>query len=122
MNQEANDVDKGQASTAKEAEEEESGVFLNKRKWKTVTLTSVTAVSHDSFIYRFAFASPDLELGLPVGQHVFVRLRRKITTGQAEGGELVQRAYSPVSPPNAKGHIDLLVKCVFPQLSCRGYQ
>ena len=114
------DVDK--APKAQEAEEEESGVFLNKRKWKAVALTSVTTVSHDSFIYRFAFPSQDSELGLPVGQHVFVRLRRKTTTGQAEGGELVQRAYTPVSPPNAKGHIDLLVKCVFPQLSCRGYQ
>jgi nitrate reductase (NAD(P)H) len=94
----------------KDPEPEESHVFLNKRKWGAVTLTSVIPASHDSFIFKFALPSPDLELGLPVGQHVFVRLRRKTSTKGSTEGELAQRAYTPVSPQNAKGHIELLVK------------
>jgi nitrate reductase (NAD(P)H) len=42
-------------------------------------------------------------------------LRRKIT-GQEKGeiveGELVQRAYTPVSMQNDTGFIDMLIKCV----------
>lgn len=61
----------------------------------------------------------------PTGQHVFVRLRRKapretISEEDRENaefeetrvveGEMVQRAYTPVSSASAKGHIDLLIK------------
>jgi nitrate reductase (NAD(P)H) len=41
-----------------------------------------------------------------MGQHVFVRLRRKTT------GELVQRAYTPVLKRDENGVVDLLVKWV----------
>jgi len=116
LNEETNVADSGPCSQPPEEEQHHDRVFLDKRKWQAVTLTSVTAASHDSFIYSFAFPSPDLAVGLPVGQHVFVRLRRKTST--QGGGEMVQRAYTPVSPPNAKGHIELLVKYVpFPHLS-----
>lgn len=61
----------------------------------------------------------------PTGQHVFVRLRRKAPRRSTLGddsektefeetevveGEMVQRAYTPVSSATAKGHIDLLIK------------
>ncbi|KAF8332411.1 uncharacterized protein EI90DRAFT_3280670 [Cantharellus anzutake] len=85
-----------------------SVVFLDRRKWKAARLVGVTGVSHDSFIYRFALESPEQPLGLPVGQHVFVRLRRKTT------GEMVQRAYTPVSQQDEHGHIDLLIKLYLP--------
>ena len=65
-------------------------------------------MSHDSAIYRFALASPEQALGLPVGQHVYARLRRK------DSGEAVQRAYTPVSQQSDRGHIDLLIKYVLP--------
>jgi hypothetical protein len=115
--EEANVVERGPCSQPPEEVPLHDHVFLDKRKWQAVTLTSVTAASHDSFIYSFALPTPDLALGLRVGQHVFVRLKRK-TSAQGGGGEMIQRAYTPVSPPNAKGHIDLLVKYVpFPPLS-----
>jgi len=85
-----------------------SSVFLDRRTWKPAKLVKITGVSHDSFIYRFALHSPDQPLGLPVGQHVFVRLRRKTT------GEMVQRAYTPVSRQEERGSIDLLVKLYLP--------
>lgn len=88
--------------------------FLN-GKWKKVELVSIEAVSKDSKVFRFALHQPDQQLGLPVGQHVYVRLRRK-TTGQERGefveGELVQRAYTPVSRQSDRGFIDMLIKCV----------
>ncbi|KAG6843399.1 hypothetical protein H0H93_001151, partial [Arthromyces matolae] len=52
------------------------------------------------------------ELGLPIGQHVYVRLRRK--NGGAASGELVQRAYTPVSKRKDRGFIDMLVKIYYP--------
>lgn len=53
---------------------------------------------------------------MPTGQHVYCRLRRKIGAGDQERGEevvqgeLVQRAYTPVSSKDAKGHVELLIK------------
>lgn len=85
--------------------------FLHKTKWKSAQLESIELVNHDSRIYRFSLDHLDQPLGLPTGQHVYARLRRK---GDARGGlvegDLVQRAYTPVSSHSAKGHLDLLVK------------
>ncbi|KAJ1309428.1 hypothetical protein OPQ81_006204 [Rhizoctonia solani] len=90
------------------AEDEASPIFLNKTKWKSVQLQAITPISPDTSIFRFTLQAPEQPLGLPVGQHVFVRLRRKDT------GEMVQRAYTPVSRERELGHIDLLVKMYLP--------
>lgn len=99
----------------KEIEDDGTVHFLNHTRWKRVELVSIETVSRDSKIYRFALQRPDQELGLPVGQHVYVRLRRK-TNGQEKGetveGELVQRAYTPISKQTDKGFIDMLIKYV----------
>jgi nitrate reductase (NAD(P)H) len=81
--------------------------FLEPKTWKSVTLAAIERVNHDSLIYRFVLSSLEQPLGLPVGQHVFVRLKRKDT------GEIVQHAYTPVSRENTKGYIDFLIKYVF---------
>ncbi|KAF8309381.1 uncharacterized protein EI90DRAFT_3025210 [Cantharellus anzutake] len=104
-------IGKLQADGAEQSRDDSGGpssVFLDRRKWKAAHLVKITSVSHDSFIYRFALPSPEQPLGLPVGQHVFVRLRRKTT------GEVVQRAYTPVSQQDEHGHIDLLIKLYLP--------
>lgn len=85
-----------------------SSHFLSPRLWGQITLTNCEAVNHDTRLYRFALPCPDQPLGLPTGQHVFIRLRRKDT------GELVQRAYTPVSGRDAKGYIEFLIKSVSP--------
>ena len=87
--------------------DEDSGQFLSPRMWKQVTLVSCERASHDARLYRFAFPSTGQPLGLPTGQHVFVRLRRK------DSGELVQRAYTPVSGKDARGCIEFLIKSVY---------
>ncbi|CCM02701.1 uncharacterized protein FIBRA_04807 [Fibroporia radiculosa] len=84
--------------------------FLNPKIWKVVRLVKVQRVNHDTFLYQFSLGkSTDTQLlGLPIGHHVFVRLRRKDTR------EIVQRAYTPVSQRDTAGHIDFLVKLYLP--------
>jgi nitrate reductase (NAD(P)H) len=92
-----------------------SAPFLSQMKWKKVNLVEVQAVSNDSKVYRFALHHPDQELGLPIGQHVYVRLRHKTgPQGNCDDVEskLVQRAYTPISKQEDRGFIDLLIKCV----------
>ncbi|GAA5907038.1 hypothetical protein JCM5296_006574 [Sporobolomyces johnsonii] len=97
-------------------------IFLSKTKWKSAKLVEIDYVNHDSRLYRFALEHPEQPLGLPTGQHVYARLRRKASPGDAENGgedkisiegELVQRAYTPVSLSDAKGFLDLLIKVYF---------
>ncbi|XP_009890996.1 PREDICTED: NADH-cytochrome b5 reductase 2 [Charadrius vociferus] len=59
-------------------------------------------ISHDTKKFRFGLPSPDHILGLPVGQHVY--LSAKID------GNLVIRAYTPVSSDETKGYVDLIIK------------
>lgn len=99
---------------------EPDAVFLSKTKWKSGVLVDIGKINHDSRNYRFALEHADQPLGLPTGQHVYARLRRKTTAADAENGvvegELVQRAYTPVSSEHATGFLDMLIK-VRPQLS-----
>lgn len=95
---------------------DDPSVFLHKHNWKTVTLESVTKLSHDSYILKFPLPSPDVKFGLPVGQHVFVRLARKQRTNEATEGEPVVRAYTPVTQPGAQGYVEFLIKFNCPAL------
>ena len=95
----------------------DGGHFLHAKRWKPTSLVEVQDVSRDSKIFRFVLDHPDQSLGLPTGQHVYVRLRRKAGPGVIEG-EVVQRAYTPLSRPECKGFIDLLVKYVDNACSC----
>ncbi|EMD41310.1 hypothetical protein CERSUDRAFT_89880 [Gelatoporia subvermispora B] len=90
-------------------DEDHSEGFLHPKTWKHVRLMEVLRINHDSNLYRFVLpGASDQPLGLSVGQHVFVRLKRRDT------GEVVQRAYTPVSPGNASGAIDFLIKLYLP--------
>ncbi|KAL4079389.1 hypothetical protein J3A83DRAFT_4409606 [Scleroderma citrinum] len=99
---------KSGADTSETSDQTTNGIFLDRTKWKDVKLTRIVQINHDTYQYRFDLPREDQPLGLPVGQHVFVRLRRKDT------GELVQRAYTPVSQQGAIGFIELLVKLYLP--------
>jgi nitrate reductase (NAD(P)H) len=92
-------------------EDDDGGDFLHAKRWKPTSLIKVRDVSRDSKIFRFVLDRPDQSLGLPTGQHVYARLRRKAGPNVVEG-EIVQRAYTPLSRPECTGYIDLLVKYV----------
>ncbi|KAG2067855.1 hypothetical protein BDR04DRAFT_1104460 [Suillus decipiens] len=85
--------------------------FLERSQWKDVKLCVIKQINHDSYLYRFALPKEDQLIGLPVGQHVFVRLHRQDT------GEMVQRAYTPVSQQGTGGFIDFLIKLYLPSES-----
>ncbi|KIZ01847.1 cytochrome b5 reductase 2 [Monoraphidium neglectum] len=65
-------------------------------------LESSQRLSHDTYLMRFALPSPQHRVGLPCGKHVF--LFADI------GGELVARAYTPLSSDRDLGRLDLLLK------------
>jgi nitrate reductase (NAD(P)H) len=85
-------------------------------KWKKVRLRSVKDVSSDSKLFRFELEKPDQEFGLPVGQHVYVRMKKTVVPDlkivESEMG-IIQRAYTPISRWQDKGWVDFLVKYVF---------
>ncbi|KNZ80738.1 Nitrate reductase [NADPH] [Termitomyces sp. J132] len=103
----------GEIKELKASDDSSSSAFLQPNKWKTVTLQTMIDVSKDSKVFRFILDHKERDLGLPIGQHVYVRLRRKIN-GKADVGELVQRAYTPISKKNDRGFIDMLVKIYHP--------
>jgi len=86
--------------------------FLHPKFWKKSLLVSKTIISHDSRILRFKLSRDDQEVGLPVGQHVYLRLSEKDEDSGAT--EMVQRAYTPFSGPELKGYLDILIKVYFP--------
>lgn len=100
---------------AKQSQEQEvAGPFLNQKKWKKVKLVQIDQLSPDTKLFKFALDRPDQELGLPIGQHVYIRLRRKPKKGSNEEGPLVQRAYTPMSKQGDLGFIEMLIKSVHP--------
>ncbi|KAI5616150.1 NADH-cytochrome b5 reductase 2 [Silurus asotus] len=59
-------------------------------------------ITHDTKRFRFGLPSSLHVLGLPVGQHVY--LSAKVN------GNLVIRAYTPISSDEDQGHVDLIIK------------
>lgn len=93
-------------------QDDPSKPFLDPKVWKKVRLVDRREISHDSRIFRFALPHEDQPLGLPVGQHVYLRVKKvDKTTGKVE---IVQRAYTPYSCSTQRGFIELLIKVYFP--------
>lgn len=74
-----------------------------------LTLVEREELSGDTRRLRFSFADPLATLGLPVGNHLALAL-----PGGGPGGGALRRAYTPVSPPDAVGFVDLVVKVYLP--------
>lgn len=62
-------------------------------------------ITHDTKKFRFGLPSSSHVLGLPIGQHVY--LSAKVN------GNLVIRAYTPVSSDEDQGYVDLVVKVYY---------
>ncbi|CAL9779047.1 unnamed protein product [Musa acuminata subsp. burmannicoides] len=80
-------------------------VLVNPREKVQCKLVSKTIVSHDVRLFRFAFPSADHVLGLPVGKHIFLCA--------TIDGKLCMRAYTPTSPVDEVGFLELLIKVYF---------
>lgn len=89
--------------------------FLESKRWKKTCLVSKTIISHDTRMFRFALSHEDQLLGLPVGQHIHVRVKKtNKVTGKVE---VVQRDYTPYSGDAQRGFLDILIKVYFPSAS-----
>lgn len=65
-----------------------------------------TQLSHDTWLFKFAFPNPEWVSGLPTCQHIKI-----FKPAAEEGGQFVARPYTPISPLNQKGSIDFVIKC-----------
>jgi len=75
-----------------------------KKGFITLPLASRTEISHDTRVFRFSLPTPEHELGLPVGQHLFIKAK-------SASGESVMRAYTPMGC--GKGYVDFVIKVYF---------
>lgn len=75
---------------------------LSPESFLAFSITAVDKLTKDT--YRVQFALPgNSRLGLQPGQHLVLR-------GIVEDLE-IQRAYTPISPANAEGYFEVLIKC-----------
>ncbi|KAK4450705.1 hypothetical protein QBC34DRAFT_296811 [Podospora aff. communis PSN243] len=89
-------------------------VFLQTKSWSPATLTSKEKASPDSKVFTFTLDHPSQYIGLPVGQHLMMRLRDPSTN------EAIIRAYTPISPPSDIGILRVLVKIYYDTLDTCG--
>ena len=79
--------------------------FLQPKAWTKGILATKTPVSPDTKIFTFDLEHADQKVGLPVGQHLMMRLRDPVTR------EAIIRAYTPISESaTARGRLDVLIK------------
>ena len=83
-------------------------VFLQPKFWNKATLSSKQKVSSDTKVFIFTLDHSDQTIGLPVGQHLLMRLRDPSTQ------EAVIRAYTPISEGTTdRGELRVLVKIYY---------
>jgi nitrate reductase (NAD(P)H) len=79
-------------------------VFLQQKAWSKAMLTAKRSLSSDTKLFTFTLDHTEQQIGLPVGQHLMMRLRDKASQ------ETVIRAYTPISETSDKGQLLVLVK------------
>ena len=100
-----------------EVQAEPSGprpTFLDARVWSRAILHSKVSVSWDTRIFTFKLEHDEQPLGLPIGQHLMMRLRDPVTR------EAIIRSYTPISETTKKGYADVLAKVYLDSKDRRG--
>ncbi|KAJ5752889.1 Eukaryotic molybdopterin oxidoreductase [Penicillium odoratum] len=82
--------------------------FLQSRSWTRMKLSKVKTVSWDTRIFVFDLEHENQSLGLPIGQHLMIKVPDPTTK------EAIIRSYTPISETNMQGKMELLVKIYFP--------
>ncbi|RDA88461.1 hypothetical protein CP532_6678 [Ophiocordyceps camponoti-leonardi (nom. inval.)] len=81
-------------------------VFLVSNQWTSAVLHEKIDVSSDAKIFRFKLQDEEQQIGLPVGQHVLMRLQDPSSRTKST----IIRAYTPISQGTDRGFMDVLVK------------
>lgn len=97
----------GETIQGEESTKSTSPTFLDPRTWKKAILTSKKTISWDTRIFTFQLDHDSQTLGLPIGQHLMMRLRDPVTR------EAIIRSYTPISSPSQCGSMEILVKIYF---------
>ncbi|KAB5572345.1 hypothetical protein GE09DRAFT_664745 [Coniochaeta sp. 2T2.1] len=82
-------------------------IFLQSKAWSKAILTEKKRVSSDTKIFSFKLDHEAQLVGLPVGQHLMLRLRDPASR------EALIRAYTPISEGTERGVLHVLVKIYY---------
>ncbi|KAE8443841.1 hypothetical protein EG329_001348 [Mollisiaceae sp. DMI_Dod_QoI] len=82
-------------------------VFLQSKTWTKAVLSVKKSISADTRIFSFTLEHPNQRIGLPIGQHLMMRLRDPATR------EAIIRSYTPISEGTDKGVLNILIKIYF---------
>lgn len=80
------------------------GTFLQAKVWTKAILSAKEKVSADTKIFTFDLEHAHQTIGLPVGQHLLMRLRDPVTR------EAIIRSYTPISECTEEGKLRALIK------------
>ncbi|TVY82040.1 Nitrate reductase [NADPH] [Lachnellula suecica] len=82
-------------------------IFLQPKSWTKAVLSKKKVISSDTRIFSFTLEHEEQIIGLPIGQHLMMRLRDPVSR------EAIIRSYTPFSEGSQKGTLDVLVKVYF---------
>lgn len=94
--------------------DEPRATFLQSKSWSKMTLVKRKDVSWDTRIFTFQLQHDKQTLGLPIGQHLMIKVADPISK------EAIIRSYTPISDTNQEGTMDLLVKIYFDTPTVKG--
>ncbi|KAF3055688.1 Nitrate reductase [NADPH] [Daldinia childiae] len=81
--------------------------FLQSKTWTKAILSTRTKISDDTKIFTFDLEHANQTSGLPIGQHLMMRLRDPVTR------EAIIRSYTPISEITEKGKLHVLIKIYY---------
>ncbi|KAF5722434.1 nitrate reductase [Fusarium mundagurra] len=84
--------------------QEADAPFLQRDTWKKVVLHGKQKLSQDTRLFTLKWQHDSQEFGLPVGKHIFLRLKSPVS------GEQIVRPYTPIAARCKSGEVDLVVK------------
>lgn len=95
--------------------DEPRSVFLQSRSWTKAKLSEKKNVSWDTRIFVFDLEHEKQSLGLPIGQHLMIKV-----PDPSKNNEAIIRSYTPISDTAMQGKMELLVKIYFPSATVPG--
>lgn len=95
--------------------DESRPVFLTSRSWTKARLSEKRDVSWDTRIFVFDLEHDQQSLGLPIGQHLMIKV-----PDATKNNEAIIRSYTPISVTTMQGKMELLVKIYFPSAEVPG--
>lgn len=81
--------------------------FLNPEAFQPLQLVEKTYITHNTVRLRFSLPSPDMRLGLPIGQHITF-------LAKGDDGKDIYRPYTPTSDDDLLGAVEFVIK-IYPQ-------